>query len=127
MSLRVEIVTYAPTVFTHCQRCEVTFRQAGLGRQSLRDQAQESLPPDLLEEFRSVSDWVHDLADRYGGRIDVKVTDAVSLEGAIKSFLRRLRHYPAFVVAGETFHERDAAESAIAAHLTATRRGGNGG
>jgi hypothetical protein len=119
MPVRVEIVTYAPTVFTHCQQCEVTFREAGLGKHALREQAQDSLPPELLAEFQSVSDWVHGLVHRYGDEVRFRLVDAVSIEGVFKSFLHRARRYPSIVVDGETFEDLAEAEVAIAAKVAA--------
>ncbi|HEX2050392.1 MAG TPA: hypothetical protein VHJ34_07115 [Actinomycetota bacterium] len=99
--LKVEVITYAPTAFYHCQHCEVTFAQArGLGDAIRRDQARSALPEDLLAEFQSLSDWTHDMHERYGDRISLRVVDAASLEGFVKSLRHRVRSYPAIVVDG---------------------------
>lgn len=99
--LKVEVITYAPTAFYHCQHCEVTFAQArGLGDAIRRDQARSALPDDLLAEFQALSDWTHDMRARYGGRISIRVVDAASLEGFAKSLRHRVRRYPAVVVDG---------------------------
>jgi hypothetical protein len=96
--VRVEVIAYAPTVFTHCQHCEVAFGQVGLGQRLHREQARGSLPTDLQREFASVADWVHTLLERYGDRIDVRVIDAASLTGVWKSLRYRTRTYPAAVI-----------------------------
>ncbi|MGH2488650.1 MAG: hypothetical protein ACRDFR_03405, partial [Candidatus Limnocylindria bacterium] len=48
----VQVITYAPTVFYHCQHCELTFQEMGLGERLRRQEAAESLPDDLAQEFQ---------------------------------------------------------------------------
>jgi hypothetical protein len=96
--VRVEIFAYAPTVFYHCQHCELVFQHAGFGDAVRREEARSALPPDLREEFQRLSNWVHALWMRYGRSIQVRVIDAASLEGVWKSFRYRVRKYPAVVV-----------------------------
>jgi hypothetical protein len=102
--VRLEVITYAPTVFYHCQHCEVAFGQAGLGDRLHRDQARQSLPTDLRQEFAAVSNWIHHLLDRHGRAVDVRVIDAVSLHGIWKSLRYRTRTYPVVVVDGEDLY-----------------------
>ena len=97
--VEVEIVTYAPTVFYHCQHCEIAFGRTSIGESVHKEQAREALPDDLREQFQDVSNWVHDLAERFGDRIRVKVVDAASIEGVLKSLRYRVRKYPAVIVA----------------------------
>lgn len=97
----VEVVTYAPTIFAHCQHCELTFGHAGIGQRIRREQARESLPEDLRHEYAAVSSWVHDLRERFGPRVRIKVVDVASIQGVWKSFRHRLRRYPAVIVEGE--------------------------
>lgn len=94
----VEVIAYTPTVFYHCQHCEITFQQAGIGDRVHREQAREALPEDLRAEFQDISNWVHDLNQRYGRRVSVRVIDAASVEGFLKSLRYRIRRYPAVVV-----------------------------
>jgi len=98
--VRVEIVAYAPTAFFHCQHCEVTFEEVGLGRRIREEQLARILPEDLQHDYQALSDWVRALADDYGGRIVVKVIDAASVEGFWKSLRHHVRRYPAVIVAG---------------------------
>ena len=86
--LRVMVITYAPTVFRHCQHCEVAFEGMGLGERIHRAEARDALPADLALEFQGVSDWVHALIERHGPRLAIDVVDAASIEG----FWRSLRH-----------------------------------
>jgi hypothetical protein len=96
--IHVDVLTYAPTVFTHCQHCEVAFGQAGIGERLHREQARESLPQDLRSEFASVAEWVHELVSRHGPRIDVRVIDAASIRGFWTSLRYGTRRYPAVIV-----------------------------
>ncbi len=102
--VRVEVIAYAPTVFSHCQHCEVVWHHTGFADAVRREEASQALPPDLREEFQRLSSWVHSLWMRYGRRIRVSVVDAASLEGVWKSFRYRVRRYPAIVVDGKEVH-----------------------
>jgi glutaredoxin len=98
--LSVQVITYAPTVFRHCQHCEVAFQGVGLGERIHRAEASDALPADLTAEFQEVSDWVHALLDRHGPRVSVSVIDAASIEGVWKSLRHGVRRYPAVIVDG---------------------------
>jgi hypothetical protein len=99
--VEVQVIAYTPTVFYHCQHCEIAFRETPLGDRVQREEARESLPEDLREQFQDISDWIHGLVERYEGRIDIKVVDAASIEGVWKSLRHRVRKYPAVVVGGK--------------------------
>lgn len=96
----VQVITYAPTVFRHCQHCEVAIAGIGLGERIHRAEAANALPEDLLQDFQQVSDFVHALLERHGGRVSVSVIDAASIEGVWKSLRYGVRRYPAVVVDG---------------------------
>jgi hypothetical protein len=94
----VEVITYAPTVFTHCQHCEVAFGQVGIGERLRQQEAAEALPDDLARDFQVLSDWVHALLERHGRAVRVKVVDAASVEGFLSSIRHRVGRYPAVIV-----------------------------
>ena len=94
----VEIITYAPTVFTHCQHCELAFGEVGIGERLRRQEAAEALPDDLAGDFQALSDWVHTLLERHGRHVRVKVLDAASVEGFVSSVRHRVGRYPAVIV-----------------------------
>lgn len=98
--LSVQVITYAPTVFRHCQHCEVAFEGVGLGERIHRAEAKDALPDDLMADFQRVSDWVHDLLDRHGPRVAISVIDAASIEGVWRSLRHGVRRYPAVIVDG---------------------------
>jgi hypothetical protein len=117
--VRVEIVTYAPTVFFHCQHCEVAFGQTGIGERLHRDQARESLPEELRAEFAQVADWAHGLLDRHGPRVQIRVIDVASLQGFWTSLRHGTRTYPAVIVDGQ---ERFVGANLAVAELEIERR-----
>lgn len=98
--LTVEVITYAPTVFSHCQHCEVAFQEMGIGERLRRVEAAAALPDDLAREFQAWSDWIHRLLERYGSRVRIKVVDAASIEGVVESLRHRVGRYPAVIVDG---------------------------
>ena len=98
--LSVQVVTYAPTVFRHCQHCEVVFEGVGIGERIHRDEAKDALPDDLAAEFQRVSDWVHELLRRHGPRVAVSVIDVASIEGVWTSLRHGVRRYPAVIIGG---------------------------
>jgi hypothetical protein len=96
--LSIQVVAYAPTLFRHCQHCEVAFEGIGVAERMHRDEAKDALPDDLAAEFQRVSDWVHGLLTRHGPRVAVTVIDAASIEGVWKSLRHGLRRYPAVII-----------------------------
>ena len=96
----VEVITYAPTVFSHCQHCELAFGEIGIGERLRRQEAAEALPDDLARDFQALSDWVHRLLERHGPRVRVRVVDAASIEGFARSLRHRVGRYPAVIVYG---------------------------
>lgn len=98
--LSVQVVTYAPTVFRHCQHCEVVFEGVGIGERMHRDEAKDALPDDLAAEFQRVSDWVHQLLERHGPRVAISVIDVASIEGVWASLRHGVRRYPAVIIGG---------------------------
>ena len=78
--LRVQVVAYAPTVFRHCQHCEVAFAGVGFAERMHRNEARDALPDDLIADFQRVSDWVHELLIRHGPKVAVTVIDAASID-----------------------------------------------
>jgi hypothetical protein len=76
----------------------------GFGDRVHREQAKESLPDDLRDEFHHLADWIASLHDRYGDRLRVKVIDATSLEGVWRSLRYGARRYPFVVIDGRHKH-----------------------
>ena len=100
-AVRVEVLTYAPVAFFHCQHCEVIGQVTGTTNNVRREQLASSLPEDLSEEYLQVSNWVRGLILTYSEDIDVRVVDAASIEGWFKSVRYGIRKYPAVIVDGK--------------------------
>ena len=118
--VNVTVITDAPTIFRHCQHCEVAFQGIGLGERIHRDEAKDALPPDLIADFQRVSDWVHALLRRHRTGVAVSVVDAASIEGVWKSLRHGVRRYPAVIVDGRATAvgaELGAADAAIEGRL----------
>ncbi len=96
--LQVEIIAYAPTAFYHCMHCEIAWREMGKSSAVQREQIASSLPEDLQQEYLAISDWVREMFRRHCDRLVVKVIDAASVEGVIKSLRYGTRRYPAVIV-----------------------------
>jgi hypothetical protein len=96
----ITVLAYAPTAFYHCQHCELTFKEVGLGERLRRQEAAEALPDDLAREFAELSEWSRGVVERHGARVHLDVLDAVSIEGVIASLRHRTFRYPAVVVDG---------------------------
>jgi hypothetical protein len=119
----VQVITYAPTLFSHCQHCELAFSEMGIAQRLRQREAAEALPDDLRAEFQVVSDWIHRLLERHGARIRVDVLDAASIRGFAASLRHRVGRYPAVIVDGrETWTGLDfrAPEAAIDGRIAAS-------
>jgi len=99
--ITVEVLAYAPVAFFHCRHCEVVWQPTGVGEHLRQEQLASSLPEDLKEEYRALSDWVREMLAAYGERIAFRVIDAASIEGWLKSVRYRLHKYPAVIVEGK--------------------------
>lgn len=102
-----------------CSTCELVMAGAEMGDHPA-ERALDEYPPDWQEDYRQLTDWVYDLATRYGAQIRIKVIDPQSPEGLVKSLRYRVRKYPTFVVEGRTRvvgWKRDELEAALTAAL----------
>jgi hypothetical protein len=79
----------------------------GLRQKVQRELLETGLPEDLTREFHALSAWAGTLPAKFGDRVRVRLIDAVSLEGFIKSLLGRFGRYPAFSVDGRRYAGSD--------------------
>lgn len=98
MPLLIEIIAYAPTAYYQCTHCEIAWREMGKSNRVQEEQLQSSLPEDLALEYLAVSEWVKEIFRVHCDRVMVKVIDAASLEGLLKSLRYNARHYPAIII-----------------------------
>jgi hypothetical protein len=96
--LQVEIIAYAPTAYYHCTHCEIAWREMGKSNRVQEEQLNSSLPRDLFQEYQAISDWVQEMFRLHCDRLIVKVIDAASVEGVIKSLRYNARRYPAIII-----------------------------
>ena len=122
--LLVEIITYAPTEFYHCAHCEIVWRDAGLGPKIHAEQRAAALPDDLAREYAALGRWAAELLAKHGDRIRLRVVDAASVEGFVKSLRHRLHRYPAFIVGGQKYvgSDLEQATALVEAQLDAARQ-----
>ena len=101
--LTVEILAYAPTQFYHCTHCEVVWNAAEMSNvKKWHDETLEtSIPANLMQEYRNLSDWVINAVEHYGGRVVFRVVDAASIEGFFKSLRYGVHKYPTVVIDGK--------------------------
>ena len=98
--VQLEILTYAPTEFYHCQHCEFVWDSVGYGRQIHAEQRSQALPPELQAEFDAIAAWIAEAHSRYGEQLQIKLVDVASMEGVFKALRHRAHRFPAFIVDG---------------------------
>jgi hypothetical protein len=113
--IRLEVI--APTFqgLGMCSSCELVFAQASMGEHPA-ERTLDEYPQEWQDEFRRLTDWVYELAGRYGDQISIKVIDPQSIEGLAKSLRYRARRYPSWIVNGKTRvvgWDREALEAAL--------------
>ena len=112
---RLEVIAPTFGALGICSSCELVLGEAGVGS-APAERALEEYPPEWQEDFRRLTDWVYELAGRYGERILVKVIDPQSPDGLLKSLRYRVRRYPTWIVDGKTRivgWDRDGLEAAL--------------
>lgn len=110
--LIVEVFAYAPTAFYHCAHCETVWREIGASQGYHQEQLETSLPKDLTDQYQQLSDWVVGILDRFRDQVAIKVIDAASAEGFVKSLRYGIHHYPAVVVNHRSRFTENALENA---------------
>lgn len=113
--IRLEVI--APTFqgLGICTACELVLAQAEMGESPL-ERGLSEYPEDWQEELRRLSDWVYELAGRYGDQILIKVIDPQSPEGLLKGLRYWVRRYPTWIVDGKqrvVGWDREALEAAL--------------
>jgi hypothetical protein len=99
-TIRLDVIAHTFQGIALCSACELVMADAGVG-ESPTERALEQYPREWQEEYQRLSDWVYELAGRYGDQILVKVIDPQSPEGLFKSLRYRVRRYPTWVVNGK--------------------------
>ena len=99
-AVRLEVI--APTFqgLGFCTGCELVLSEAGVG-EPLATRGLDEYPQEWQDDYQRLTDWVYDLADRYGDQILIKVIDPKSPEGLLKSVRYWVRRYPTWIVNGK--------------------------
>ena len=117
----LEIVTRVPTTFGHCRHCEVLFDEADFAKRYHQKDMNE-YPPDLVEEYRRLLDWLQELRRLYQHRLLVRIIDVQSPQGIYKSLRHWIRKYPTFIIDGKetyTGWDKDRLEHLLDRHIEA--------
>ena len=114
--LSIEVIAPVLTEFYHCLHCETVFEQADLGRRVHGEQVND-YPEELKEDFLRLSNWLVELAHRYGDA----VIDSHSFEGFLYSVRYWVRRHPAFIINGRKEHagwDKAALDRLLQAHIS---------
>jgi len=116
----IEVIAPVLTEFYHCLHCETIFDQAGLGRRVHGEQIND-YPEDIKEDFLRLSNWLVELAHRYGDAVRIRLIDPQSLEGFLKSMRYWVRRHPAFIINGHKGYagwDKAALDRLLQAHIS---------
>jgi hypothetical protein len=119
--LRLEVIAPIFQGLGICSACELVMTEGEVVEHPT-ERALDEYPQEWQDDYRRLTEWVYDLAGRYGDQIRIKVIDPQSPEGLLKSLRYRVRKYPTFVIQGKAKvvgWERERLESALTAALTA--------
>lgn len=100
--LEVEVIAHVLGSMDHCQHCQVFIDGVGVGGQ-IHQSDLESYPPDWMDEWQRLSNLILDLAERYTGKLVIKITDAQTPQALWKAIRFRIHKYPTFIIAGEKY------------------------
>ena len=117
----LEIVTRVLTTFGHCRHCEVLFDEADFAKKYHQKDMNE-YPPDVVEEYLRLLDWLRELRHLYQHRLLIRVVDVQSPLGIYKSLRHWVRTYPTFIVDGKetyTGWDKECLEHLLDKHVQA--------
>jgi hypothetical protein len=117
--ISVEVISPMITTLSHCNRCELVFRESGVAEKTNREALQE-YPKDFREDSLRLSALIDDLLTTYRHRIRIQLIGAQSFYGLYKLIRHRIRKYPAFVVNNRdvcTGWERENLEALLDRHI----------
>src|SRR6266705_1798639 len=96
----IDVIAYAPVAFFHCLHCESIWQHTDVRAKARREQLETSLPPDLIDQYQQLSDWVRRMDEAHGRRVRFRIVDAASVEGCLNSVLYAVRPCRAAMVDG---------------------------
>ncbi|MFB0508134.1 MAG: hypothetical protein ACETWT_15510 [Thermodesulfobacteriota bacterium] len=98
--VHVDVITQVLTTYSHCKRCEVFCNLVGINR-GIHSREINEYPEEIKDEFLRLSNWIRELVRLYQHRIFIRVIDAHSPMGILKSLWHRVWKCPAFIVEGK--------------------------
>jgi hypothetical protein len=122
--LEVEVVAHVTGSMDHCSHCQVFIDGVGVG-QKVHQEDMQSYPPDFIQEWQQLSDWILELAEAFSGQLVIRITDAQSVQGIWKAITKGVRKYPTFIIAGqEKYHgwNKEHLNHLLQQHLQAMER-----
>ena len=96
-SVCIEVISNLLITYSHCSRCELIFNESGLGKEAKKEDI-EDYPSELKDELLRLSSMIGELCSLYKHRIRIRLIDAQSPIGILKSLIYRFREYPTFIV-----------------------------
>lgn len=97
-ALYVEIFTEHLLVMNECMNCQVVWGDIESNLPIHQQQALAHLHGDEALEYLNIASWVIELLHNYGDQVAVRIVDANSLEGVLKSAQYGVHAYPAVVI-----------------------------
>ena len=95
--VRIEVVAHVLGSMDHCAHCQVFIDGAGVGGQVKRADL-EAYPQEFMAEWQRLSDLILALAERYAGRLQIRIIDAQSPQALWKALRYGVRKYPTFII-----------------------------
>jgi hypothetical protein len=96
--LMVEIFSDHPLEMHECMNCEIIWSDIEENGHSHQQQSLAHLQGAEALECMRISGWVTNILREYGDQVQVRVIDAVSLEGVVKSAQYGIHACPAVVI-----------------------------
>ncbi len=96
--LTVEVIIFNPAVFNRCMDCEIVWGESEPMRHQHLEMALSNLPRETAQDYLHFSQWVMKLLDLYPDLVDVRIIDAISVEGITKSSQFGINYYPAVII-----------------------------
>lgn len=104
--VRLEVVAHVLGSMDHCSHCQVFIDGVGVGGQVKRADL-AAYPPEFVKEWQRLSDLILELARRFAGQLEIKITDAQSPQGLWQALTKGVRKYPTFIIEGQKYHGWD--------------------
>ena len=96
-TITLEVISLVPSLFDTCPSCDFVADQVGLKEKKDRNILND-YPEDLKEDYLFLSGWIKELSQKYQENILIKVIDAQSFQGVLKSIRHGIFRYPTFVI-----------------------------